>query len=102
MPDTSCTIPKPSIDTSDSARTETDDVDHTVEFAGDLNTNNELPTREKLKKVENLPILDQDGRSIPFKNLYTGPNVTRRVLVIFIRHFYCGVRPPYGQIHSMD
>ncbi|CZT01364.1 uncharacterized protein RAG0_09036 [Rhynchosporium agropyri] len=64
--------------------------DAAAEFDGEVNTNDTLPTQETLKKVENHPILDQDGRSIPFKNLYTGPNVARRVLVIFVRHFYCG------------
>jgi hypothetical protein len=71
-----------------------DAIDSTVEFEGDVNTNNDLPTQATLKKIENLPILDKDGKSIPFKNLYTGPGVTRRVLIIFIRHFFCGVRFP--------
>ena len=68
--------------------------DASADFSGEVNTNNNIPSQETLKRVENFPILDQDGRSIPFKNLYTGPNVTRRVLVIFIRHFYCGVCSP--------
>lgn len=68
-----------------------DNVDNTAEFEGEVNTNNDLPTQQTLQKIQNLPILDADGKSIPFKNLYTGPNVARRVLVIFIRHFYCGV-----------
>jgi hypothetical protein len=79
---------------SDESAKNLEDIDSTVEFEGDVNTNNDLPTQATLKKIENLPILDKDGKSIPFKNLYTGPGVTRRVLIIFIRHFYCGVRPP--------
>lgn len=59
-----------------------------IEF--DINTNNDLPTRETLQKIQDFPILDQDGKVVPFKTLYTGPNVTRRVLIIFIRHFFCG------------
>ncbi len=65
--------------------------DVTADFNGDLDTNNDLPSRATLKKIEDFPILDQDGKAIPFKNLYTGPNVPRRILVIFIRHFFCGV-----------
>jgi hypothetical protein len=72
-----------------------DDIDSTADFEGDVNTNNDLPTQQTLKKIENLPILDSDGKTIPFKNLYTGPNVARRVLIIFIRHFFCGVCPAY-------
>ncbi|CZT41739.1 uncharacterized protein RSE6_01516 [Rhynchosporium secalis] len=89
----------PSIDTKNTAsmtsldqasETTLSSHDAAAEFDGEVNTNDTLPTQETLKKVENHPILDQDGRSIPFKNLYTGPNVARRVLVIFVRHFYCG------------
>lgn len=66
-------------------------VDHTAEFSGDIETTNALPTAEMISRVENLPVLDKDGRSRPFKSLYSGPNVARRVLVIFVRHFFCGV-----------
>jgi hypothetical protein len=83
--------PKGSIDTSgSSAHAHSDDT--AVDFPGDVNTNNEIPTQEVLKSVEDMTVLDKDGKIIPFKNLYSGPNVTRRVLVIFIRHFFCGVR----------
>ncbi|TAQ90061.1 hypothetical protein B7494_g1618 [Chlorociboria aeruginascens] len=61
-----------------------------VDFVGDVNTNNDLPTQEMLKRVDNMTLLDKDGKAVPFKALYTGPNVARRVLVVFIRHFFCG------------
>ena len=82
--------PKTSIDTSSSsANTNSDDT--AVDFAGDVNTNNEIPTQEALKSVEDMTVLDKDGKIIPFNSLYSGPNVTKRVLIIFIRHFLCGV-----------
>lgn len=62
-----------------------------VEFTGDVDTNHEIPSQEVLKSVEDMPLLDKDGKTVPFKTLYSGPNVTRRVLIIFIRHFFCGV-----------
>lgn len=65
--------------------------DPTGEFSGDLDTNNELPSQAMLKKVEDTMILDEHNKSRPFKSIYTGPNVARRVLVIFVRHFFCGV-----------
>ena len=68
------------------------EIDNTAEFAGELDTDNEIPSQEVLKSVGNMTVLDKDGKTVPFKNLYTGPNVTRRVLIIFIRHFFCGVR----------
>lgn len=79
------TPPKTSLDTSFNG------VDPSTEFIGDVNTNNDLPSQEILKKVESMIVLDKDGQSRPFKSLYSGPNVARRVLVIFIRHFFCGV-----------
>lgn len=61
------------------------------DFDGELQTNNELPSAEVQKMIEDYIVLDKDGKSRTFKSLYMGPNVARRVLVIFIRHFFCGV-----------
>lgn len=68
----------------------TDDV-NPVDFEGAVNTNNEIPSPETLKKIENYMVLDGDGRSHSFKSLYSGSHTARRVLVIFVRHFFCGV-----------
>lgn len=84
-------LPKTSIDTSSSSANASS-VDTAVDFNGDVNTNNEIPSQKVLRSVEDMTVLDKDGKIIPFKHLYSGPNVTRRVLVIFIRHFFCGVR----------
>ena len=81
---------KPSTDTSAPGTPSSDDTT-TVEFTGDLDTNHEIPSQKILRSVEDLPLLDRDGKTVPFKTLYSGPNVTRRVLIIFIRHFFCGV-----------
>ena len=63
------------------------------DFEGEVATDNELPPPEVLKKIEDYIVLDRDGKSHTFKSLYTGNNVSRRVLMIFIRHFFCGVSP---------
>lgn len=70
------------------------DIDKTPpeEFEGEVNTNNEIPSARTVKEIEDYIVLDSDGRSRTFKTLYSGSNVARRVLVIFIRHFFCGVR----------
>ncbi|RDW81989.1 hypothetical protein BP6252_03101 [Coleophoma cylindrospora] len=85
------TPPKSSLDTS-SAHNQNlgGNVDETAEFTGNVNTNDEIPSQAVLKKIEDYSVLDKDGRTIPFKSLYTGPNSARRVLIIFIRHFFCG------------
>lgn len=61
------------------------------DFDGQVDTTNEIPSPETLKKIEDYVVLDKDGKSRKFKTLYSRPNVARRVLVIFIRHFFCGV-----------
>lgn len=66
------------------------EIESPTEFTGDLNTNNDIPTQDDLKKIEDFTVLDRDGKLVPFKSIYTGSNVARRVLVIFIRHFFCG------------
>lgn len=62
-----------------------------LDFQGDVQTNNNLPAPETLRKLGKYTVLDESGKSHTFKSLYTGPNVARRVLIIFIRHFFCGV-----------
>lgn len=64
------------------------------DFDGELSTTNELPSPDLIRKIENYMVLDRHGKSSSFKSLYSGPNAARRVLVIFIRHFFCGVWPP--------
>jgi hypothetical protein len=64
-----------------------------LDFQGDVQTNNNLPSAETLRKLEKYTVLDESGKSHTFKSLYTGANVPRRVLIIFIRHFFCGVSP---------
>ncbi|KAK7975651.1 hypothetical protein PG989_014114 [Apiospora arundinis] len=60
------------------------------DFQGEVQTNNDLPTQATLKKLENHTVLDASRKSHTFKSLYSGPNVARRVLLIFVRHFFCG------------
>ena len=69
---------------------------HTAEFSGDLETNNELPSRTILNDVADLPVLNAEGKELTFKSLYLPQKgeeqmEVRRVMVIFIRHFFCGV-----------
>lgn len=61
------------------------------DFEGEIHTTNELPSPELIKKIDDYIVLDKHGKSYTFKSLYSGTNVARRVLVIFIRHFFCGV-----------
>lgn len=64
----------------------------TAEFKGDIKVNNNPPTKADLERAADLVVLDKDKKKHTFKSLYAdnehGP---RRVLVVFIRHFFCGV-----------
>ena len=49
-----------------------------------------LPDASTLKEAGELSIKDENGKEIQFKSLYEGK--PGRQLIVFIRHFYCGVR----------
>jgi len=61
------------------------------DFEGTVDVNNDLPTEKDLQRVGDLLVLDAKGQSRPFKELYDAPHVAPRQLIIFIRHFFCGV-----------
>ncbi|KUI74104.1 Thioredoxin-like protein AAED1 [Cytospora mali] len=79
--------PRPSIQTD----LGDEDLDvNPADFQGEVLTNDELPSPETIRRIENYIVLDRHGKTHTFKSLYTGRNVARRVLVIFVRHFFCG------------
>jgi hypothetical protein len=66
-----------------------------LEFPSNVEVNDNVPSEEKIAKVADFPVLDVDGKKVPFRSLYEGANGEKKnhkVLVIFVRHFYCGVR----------
>lgn len=66
--------------------------DPSDDFKGDIKVNNNPPTKGDLDKVADLPVLDKDRKKYTFKSLYAdNENGPRRVLFIFVRHFFCGV-----------
>lgn len=58
------------------------------DFEGAVCTDNTLPSRETLRRIASLPVLDREGQSRPFGSLYGRPG--ERLLVLFVRHFFCG------------
>ncbi|KAI0971560.1 AhpC/TSA antioxidant enzyme-domain-containing protein [Xylaria arbuscula] len=69
---------------------EKEELANPLDFKGEVDTNNEIPPPQVLKAIENYTVFDHAGKTHPFKSLYTGHNVARRILIIFIRHFFCG------------
>ncbi|RBQ70108.1 hypothetical protein FVER14953_20848 [Fusarium verticillioides] len=51
--------------------------------------NDDLPTAEALKIADAIEVLDGKGKKHTFKSIYSGPGKPRRVLVVFVRHFFC-------------
>ncbi|MCJ1427376.1 hypothetical protein MMC29_005279 [Sticta canariensis] len=62
----------------------------TGEFKGDIEVSNKLPSKGDLERIADLPVLDDAGEAHAFKTLYSSTAEARRVLIIFIRHFFCG------------
>ncbi|KAH8722596.1 AhpC/TSA antioxidant enzyme-domain-containing protein [Phaeosphaeriaceae sp. PMI808] len=60
------------------------------EFEGSVDVSNSVPTEKELDQVGDFLLLDAQGQSRPFKELYNAPHVAPRQLIIFIRHFFCG------------
>ena len=62
-----------------------------LDFQGDVLVSNDIPTQDALDKCADLLVLDAQGTSRPFKTLHAGEGVAPRQLIIFVRHFFCGV-----------
>lgn len=46
-----------------------------------------------LEAAGDLPIIDENCESIPFRSLWTPPTaIADQQLILFVRHFFCGVR----------
>ncbi|KAM0282273.1 hypothetical protein ACHAQH_003137 [Verticillium albo-atrum] len=71
------------------------DTSKPKDFEGEIETNNELPSAELIKKLENYVLLDRHGKTHTFKSLHSGRNVARRMLFVFVRHFFCGYCQEY-------
>lgn len=79
--------PDPNLSTSAATSPAANDVK-----VADTNKSDEKPpSADVIKKVEDYMVLDKQGQKLSFKSIYDGPDSTERVLVIFIRHFFCGV-----------
>ena len=49
-----------------------------------------IPDTKTIQEAGDLKIKDENGNEFAFKSLYESQ--TGRQLIVFIRHFYCGVR----------
>jgi hypothetical protein len=59
----------------------------------------EIPDEDMLQAAAELPILDEKGNVRSFKSLYSGSlAIGRQNLIIFVRHFFCGVRGSFPRL----
>ncbi|CAK7269826.1 hypothetical protein SEPCBS57363_003797 [Sporothrix epigloea] len=69
-----------------------------TDFEGSVRTDNGLPSKELIRRIADLPVLDRQGKMHSFNSLYM--DFTGRTLVIFVRHFFCGNCQEYLRILS--
>jgi len=63
-----------------------------AQFRGDIDISDTPPAHSSVERAGNVPVFDSAGNSRPFKSLFSiGEAVGDRQLIIFIRHFFCGV-----------
>jgi len=65
-----------------------------LDFPKNVDVNDDLLSEETLAKIADYSLLDVNGKQVPFRSLYEGTNGEKKnhkVLVVFVRHFYCGV-----------
>lgn len=57
-----------------------------------------LPSEEVIRQAGEVTIYDAEAKPVPFKSLYKADDQRKRVMIIFIRHFFCGVCP-FSPLH---
>ena len=70
--------------------------------AGLQDTSNSCPDKKVLEEAAKIPVQDSEGKEHTFGEIYSWPEESgkkRTVMVIFIRHFFCGVSTgfPFAQ-----
>lgn len=66
-------------------------------FREDLDVSDDCPDRGTLAAAGEVPLYDAHGNMRHFRTFFTGLDaIGDRQLIIFIRHFYCGVSPRSG------
>lgn len=65
----------------------------TGEFKGDIKVDDKLPTRKELDRAGDIEVFDKDKKAYKFSDLYSNTDGDKKhtYIIIFIRHFFCGV-----------
>jgi len=68
--------------------------DGPLNFPKGVDVNDDVPSEDLVAKIASYPVYDGEGKEVPFRSLYEGSDgekETHKTLVVFMRHFYCGV-----------
>jgi hypothetical protein len=61
----------------------------------------QTPSQQALDLAGDISIFDAEGNSRPFRSLYEGPRaIGEQQLIIFVRHFFCGVRLSINRLQT--
>ena len=65
----------------------------TGDFKGDIKVDDKLPTRKELDRAGDIEVFDKDKKAYKFSDLYSNTDGDKKhtYIIIFIRHFFCGV-----------
>ncbi|KAF4867837.1 Thioredoxin-like protein AAED1 [Colletotrichum siamense] len=66
----------------------------------DLPVTDDLPSTQMLAEAADIEVLDHKGQPHLFRSVYDGEEVSSRVVVVFIRHFFCGACQSYTELLS--
>lgn len=62
------------------------------QFKEQINISDNLPDAQAVESAGEIPIFDSEGNSRPFKSIYSGElAIGEQQMVLFVRHFFCGV-----------
>jgi len=65
--------------------------DRMNEVALSIKVSQTPPTKAELDRTIDLCVLNANHEALSFKSLYDGSRGSSKVLILFIRHFFCGV-----------
>lgn len=71
--------------------TEKDSIHQGAAAASGAPSHRELPDEKTIAEAGEVMIKDKDGQDIPLKSLWSGKGEGEKQLIIFVRHFFCGV-----------
>ena len=65
--------------------------DPQADFKGDVKVSKALPTKGEWSRCMEMPVLDVENKERMFGSLYANERGPSRHLIVFVRHFFCGV-----------